>query len=440
MINRVLGAGERILSQLQRGLSSILEIDAELVAFGPSRLTDDEKMIVRRTVWTSQFLELVVQYIRGKKENWKVLYVAIGNTTAFAVLDVIERVLESNSLLDLLFQHVNANSITHTHLIDESLFNDPLEIALAHLEQENDEKTIATWIIANLVQSMDGNISDKIYRFIPPLSQIITKFLNVSNISLSKSLSEQELTVLFSDKQTEFRSFRALAGLFSIRMTRLNFPLEYNDFIQQIQQFPLLIRSILYEYSLGLDGIVIPGTQFYPDAYQRALTISFLTKIPECQEILLDNHVISLLTRSLWTKYLDSDLQTSLLWKRSLNSLYNLSFSCRERHALFRQDEDIDGLLWVAGWNKDKDQLISWTDRQIAAEVGSILHLKEVWEIERLFWITQRKKQKDCCFLVLLPEALIKVIMKWLILFSSSDEQSGRVREIYNGYNKRNKK
>ncbi len=414
----VLESGERVLNSLKDGKCIPLR-DVNDIAFALSRgcFTDIERNNIRGIIWTDEFITLSCHYILQYQPNWSTLLIAIGNMTASSSIKQIP-IYRNSSFLNMI----------QTFLKE---FNEAEAALLSPEEAENTPSSNAAWIVANIVQSSDGDIPTELLTFTPVLLHLLA---TIPTIPIP--IEENKIGDILIKYQLHLRCFRALSGIFSLPFTQTNQLQEFYAFRSFINNHPFFIYAVLYEYQLGLNSKSLPNLDVYPDAYHRSLTILYLTRIPGCQHLLLQQNVIPLLTNSLHTVYRESNQQTSYLWKRSIRSLYHLLISSRESRLLMRRDENIESVLWTASWEEEKLRLkiLNFEDRRIAAEIASFLRFPEFWEIERLLWITQRKKQPINCYIKHLPEELIPMILKWIILFQSTSEKYTKMRFISNGY------
>ena len=412
MIEEILKIGRIILSTISESEGILERKYCNTVAECSLNLTHDELIRLCREFWNDSMIEKVMDYVLQWRFNWRYFVLGIGNTVAYPIQDFILRLLTHQNFVHFLVTYVNP-----------SYGNTP------QVSHEGQALELVVWIVANVLQGLEGFTPVELRSIVPNLVELCHPiFSGKRKISFSfTSAIEAKLD------QLHVRNFRSLCAVFSSREIRELYPTEYQVFLKAFLEIPSLTQYLLLEYKLGLEGEGIEAISFFPDAYQRALTVYFLTQIEGGTSLLVHFGVIHLLTRSLFTKMTQSEVPTSLLWSRSIRILYKIA-SNRQYHPLLLDNENIHSVIYAATYREEIPRL-SLQERKLAAEIVVILRLK--WRIERLFWIAQKESSKTCP-VSRLPSVLIKPIMQWVILFeNASDYEEKYSKEIMNGYAKK---
>eukprot|EP01040_Poterioochromonas_malhamensis_P013052 gene13052-14319_t len=424
---KLLISSQKIIQCLKHDSVVITFRDCEVIASSALHLHESDRSYVYDVIWTNEFIECLLEYVHRQYSYWRYLLIGIGNTVAYQSPSFLHRLLTIPSFVHYLVtsiqQREDSKILHHAFLADEEEGKISFELSI--------------WIVANIIQSLEGNTPPVFYPIIPKLIHILELLLHNHSPNMQVNQPNSFNFHSTSRDETRFdqlklRIFRALSGIFSTKLLQEIYHHEFSTFKQLLQRFPSLIMALLYEYSLGLEGKKISSINFYPEAYHRALTVWFLTNIPEAKDILVLAGGTKLLTKSLFTKFLNADFPTSLLWSRSIRALYSITAN-RSNHIHLLNDENIDGLIFLASYRSEEPK-ISFSHRRMAAEIAVILRL--YWDVERLFWIAQSQSAKSCV-LSRLPTVLIKPIMMWLVLGESTERYSHRCKELYCGYDAR---
>jgi hypothetical protein len=375
------------------------------------------------TLWTKQFIDLLVSFIVRKDKYWMIMLISIGNSIAVPIEKIPFILLENKSFVEFISKLLSCE--------------DP--DAHAPMETGRSAQECAAWILTNIIQSREGTVLPQLFPFIPVL-------LHCCHTSEEPGLS--------------IPCFRGLCSIFNNKETQRQFPEEYISFRELVLTSNLL-PVLLEEYQFGLEGKAVPGTSFYPNAFDRALTVQYLSSVDEFQDRLIDCKIIELLLKSLVISYARTEKETFLLWSRAIKSLHNLMRSFRRKqnyYLLFTSQEMIGCLSNIATGrhaenseeNSDLSSLsfsgksnkarmtpiimqIPMKTRFLATDMVIALGMK--WDIQRLFWIVQRKPQPMNCYLRRLPAELLRVILKWLVLLGGFFEKDRfLVQEVRLGY------
>lgn len=378
------------LSELKTELENGEEITYEYIeslAFNVLNLDGDNEQIFISSLWTEDFIKMIVHRIDAYDPHWSLLLVAIGNTVASPCPILMKRMVKNSVLLELLNQFLCGN-ITQSKSVTEI------------------EKTVqdcAAWIISSFVQCIENEIPDECLSFVPGLLMHLT---NVNPDSPNKQLFTP--------------CFRSLCAIFSVAANRKLYPNEYSSFSNIVKDHTLLL-SLREELDCGLLGKPLPRTTYYPDAFNRLLTVQYLAENPEFRRVLVEMNFLPLLIASLTTIFEKSQNETFLLWSRAVRSLHKI-VSSKEYYSLLNNPVLKNNLaaLAVGRYLEISTfpilQLISYPMKMRRQSADMIVTLGMKWEIQRLFWIGIVKPQSKLCFLRNLPKELIRRIMIWFAL------------------------
>jgi hypothetical protein len=399
-------AGERyhkVFVQFSDSLKAGRTIDGRVCsnfAFDVIKLDGISRRILTHEIWTYEFLDLIINRIERKEACWTCLLSSIGNATATPFPQVVTRFVSNGRFIELI-----SNFFTG---IDTD--------AQVGAEVGCTAQKCASWIIANIFQTEEGKVPTAFLPLVPHF------------VLLMKSGSAMST-----------QSFRCLSAIFSVEQYRKDYADEYSVFSDLVLQGNF-VESLFMEYSCGLRRDRVPGTSFFPDAYDRALTCQYLITNKSFQAFLVQSKVVPLLTSSICISYAGSDEETLLLWSRAVKSLHILTRTA-QYHSFLLDDSLIINLASVAAGRYSADSTektaslqlpqvrLPLTTRKLAADMALGLGMK--WEILRLFWIAQKKPQPKDCYLARLPVETIREILKWFVLLGGlSDAVASMIANV----------
>lgn len=393
----------KVFIQVSEHLKAGSAINANICSqftFDIIKLDGKNRRMLTHEIWTLEFLDLIVNRIERRDTSWTCLLVAFGNATATPFPEIANRFTNNQRLIEIisnLFIATDPQAYQSTELGDSA-------------------QSCAAWIIVNIFQSEEGKIPTL---FLPLLPHFIFHAKSGGLMST--------------------QCFRCLSAIFSVEQYRKEYADEYTQFAEMVLH-GTFVGNIFMEYNYGLRRACIPGTSFYPDAYDRALTCQYLIANKSFQAHLVHAKVVPLLTRSICMSYAGSDEETLLLWSRAVKALHILTRTA-QYHSFLLDDALIINLARVAtGRTTDHQETItvlqfpqqvslSLNTRKLAADMAIGLGMN--WEILRLFWIVQKKPQPSNCYLAKLPHETIREILKWFVLLGGlNDAVAGMIAKV----------
>jgi hypothetical protein len=391
------------------------------IAGGVLNLDGDERDFLLDVLWTVAFIKFLCLYILNRKEFWPAIFIAMGNSIAYPYQPLIDRLLNSELFMQII---VGLLSSTDTNR-----------------DIQTSQITAAS-TVCKFIQSDKGDIPPQVLPLIPHLLTL------ASRTGLKRA-------------GADIPSYRSLCAIFAQLKYRQLYPKEFECFLD-ISRTTRVIPTLFAEFDYGLEGRMVPGTSFYPISYNYALTLQWISSIPELQLLLLDHRIVPLLTKSLSIQFSRSERETPLLWSRSVKTLHNLTKN-KQFHSILLQDEMIGILTNVASRpissffqqqqnhnslspskpsssstsyspiSSSSSSACSMRIRHLAADIVIALGIR--WDVQRLFWIAQMKSQQKDCHLQRLPSELIRMILKWLVILGGvNDSKTQELTTVTMGF------
>lgn len=237
-------------------------------------------------------------------------------------------------------------------------------------------------------------------------SAIVANGLKPLIPSFVARLEGSDLEAKWGSKQVELRqmAFRALCALAPPAHAAL-------------ERLHPHVDDLVGEYAVALAGGQTPGLGMLPHADTRAQTVLLLAKVPSHRAALVAAGALPLLARSLTAEVPGNVAATQRLWSHAVHALHFIATTRDHHDALLSTTDVVPGLLSVAGRVDPRPEAAT---RALAADAAVALGAR--WDCERLLWLAVLKNcVEDGCLLATIPAALVRVVMKWVVLQEAAD-------------------
>ena len=245
-------------------------------------------------------------------------------------------------------------------------------------------RSTAVWIASNLATGVSETAKERLR----PIADVLSRKLTI--------LRKDVLSVPDCRPSQEYvKTFRTLCCL-----------LPGSD--DRLHADPHVVKWILEEYNVGLEGKPIPGENLYPDPEERAQTLAQLCTDVRGLDAIVEHGGLEVLVKSLGMRDSHDVKSTSLLWERAVRCIHLLVSSSEHRQALQLCGDAVRNLQSVCSRSRSDIQVSSVT-RKFAVDAVIALSLR--WDVERLLWLGLEKNDPTACPLARLSHSLMRTIM-----------------------------
>lgn len=347
---------------------TVLSAHLQTLAFEPLQLRDQLRFPTLDQLLSPEFVTLSLSHIGRRGSNWEYLLVMLGNMSSTGPVEgealVLDRLVEADDLVPLLLELAQT-------------------CETANMPTGTPVRSTAVWIAANLASGVSKAAKQRLY----PMADVLLNRLSI----LRKEIDGPDCR----PPQEYMKTFRTLCCLLPGSDARLHAD-------------PCVVKWLLEEYTVALEGKSIPGSNLYPDPEDRAQTLAQLCTDDWGLNAVVEYGGLGVLVKSLGMRHNKGVERTGLLWERAVRCIHLLASSVEHREALQLCGEAVKNLQSVCSQSRSEIQVSART-RKLAVDAVIALSLR--WDVERLLWLGLERNDPVSCPLARLSHSMMRTIM-----------------------------